>query len=207
MATRSVLAVLVVASVGCGSSGSAGDVGTSGDALTGTSCEPSDQALFFHGMNGFGRELATPGLCLPRLSSFWNDTAFIDASGASVVGGYSAGRLPLLRRLAAGAATESTAIMLDPSYSDGARFEGVTGPTVVTRWLEGDAARRFVFVYSPASAGWREYVALMEGPLAAQIRTCPVRGAHGDLPRIVTERLFLDVDAWLAERCADSSPR
>ena len=46
--------------------------------------------------------------------------------------------------------------MLAPPYSDGARFEGVTGPTVVTRWLDADAARRFVFVYSPASAGWRE---------------------------------------------------
>ncbi len=175
----------------------------SDDALsaTGATCADADGAVFFHGLQGLGRELAGDGLCVPRLDVFSIDNPFVDAPSATVVGGYSAGRLPLLGRLASGRGREATAVMLDPSYSDGRRFNGRTGPSIVADWLAGDRARRFVFVYSRQSTGWVEYLSLKEGPVASQVRVCPMNGAHGDLPRLVTRRLFTDVDAWLAERC------
>jgi len=180
------------------------EIGGETDDVSGTACNPADEALFFHGLSGYGRELTTSKLCVPRIADngFFGAVAFARADGARIVGGYSAGRLPLVRRLARGEGRETTAVMLDPSYSDGARFEGKTGPSVVGKWLEADEQRRFVLVYSPSSTGWREYAQLADGPLRNQVRVCSVEGGHLELPRKVTAKLFLDPDAWLDERCA-----
>lgn len=177
------------------------------DALGAKPCAATDTSLFFHGMHGYGRELAKPGLCAPKLTnsgagSFWSDLAFTAAPAAKVAGGYSAGRIPLIRRLAKGEGAEHTAVMLDPSYSDGPRFEGRTGPAIVDAWLDGDSARRFVLVYSPASTGWREFAALTSGAHGDQVKVCAVTGSHLELPGIVTAQLFVDPETWVRERCA-----
>ena len=194
-----------LAAWGCGSpdDGAAPDESTVDDALTTQSCDAADTAVFFHGMGGAGRELGGPGLCVPRMSDseFSSSIASVEAPGARVVGGYSAGRLTLLKRLASEAGHESVAIMLDPSYSDGRRFSGSTGPEIVTRWLDGDASRRFVFLYSTSSVGWREYMELTRGPHADRVRVCVLHGAHLTLPATVGRKLFVDVDAWVTERC------
>src|SRR5688572_22109367 len=201
-------AVLSLVAQGCASE-SGDDPGdgleTGSDDVT-SSCATTDDALFFHGMSGYGRELAKPGLCVPKITDsgatgFMSGVAFTRADAAKVVGGYSAGRLPLVRRLQKGEGTETTAIMLDPSYSDGARFQGKTGPSIVEKWLADDETRRFVLVYSPSSTGWREYAALADGPQGARVRVCSVNGGHLELPRKVGSELFLDTDAWLEERC------
>lgn len=176
---------------------------------TTASCKTDDAALFFHGMNGYGRELGGGGICAPAITNggdtgFWSGIANVRAPGAKVVGGYSAGRVPLVRRLEKGTGDEQIAVMLDGSWSDGARFDGRTGPDVVRSWLEGDAQRRFVLVYLTSSAGWREYKALETSSVAEQVTSCAVSGVtHFDLPRLVGKELFLDPDAWLAERCVD----
>lgn len=166
------------------------------------SCASSDQALFFHGLQGYGREIRTSGLCAPSITAFSGPVASTSAPAATVVGGYSAGRIPLLLRMQKGKAKEKTAIMLDGSWADGRRYSGKTGPEIVSDWLSEDPERKFVLVYLESSAGWREYEALTSGPVASQITTCAVGGmSHFDLPRFVSADLFLDPDTWLADRC------
>ena len=213
--TRLALAFAVAlagAMAGCAGPSDEGDEaaderGEGSDALGAKLCAASDTSLFFHGMHGYGRELAKPGLCAPKLNnsgpgSFWSDVAFTAAPAATVAGGYSAGRIPLIRRLEKGEGPEQTAVMLDPSYSDGPRFEGRTGPAIVDAWLDGDAARRFVLVYSPASTGWREFAALASGAHRGQVKVCAVTAPHLELPGIVTAQLFVDPETWVRERCA-----
>jgi hypothetical protein len=186
--------------------------GSSSSAQTTATCAGSDDALFFHGMHGYGRELGGGGICAPRLENagangFWSAAAFMKAPGAEVVGGYSAGRIPLVRRLASGRGMERTAVLLDGSWADGARFEGRTGPAIVKAWLEADPSRTFVLVYIPSSAGWREYQALASGPVASQVKVCAIRTTHLELPRVAGPKLMLDPEGWLAERCPTGSAR
>ena len=193
--------------------GDAEDIGdtppsSGSEAVTAKPCLATDSSLFFHGLSGYGREIARPGLCLPSLSnsgdnSFWSDVAYLSAPAATVVGGYSAGRIPLLRRLAKGDGLEETAVMLDPSWADGPRFDGRTGPAIVDSWLGHDAARKFVLVYLPASAGWKEFAALATGAHAEQVTVCPITGHHEhlELPGLVTAQLFTDPAAWVTDRC------
>lgn len=220
MRRSDVLRVLVLGSVllaACAAPPAESDIADPGDpedeaaalgsaqTVAGTpGCAATDKALFFHGLEGYGREIRTTGLCAPSIAQFWGDVAFAKAPAAKVVGGYSAGRVPLLRRLAkATSGGEEVAVMLDGSWADGRRYQGKTGPEIVDAWLDGDAARRFVLVYLEPSAGWREYMALASGPHADQIQTCAVRGmSHVDLPGFVTADLFFDPDAWLAARCS-----
>lgn len=177
--------------------------GASDDALSAQSCADADTAVFFHGMGGAGRELTTDGLCLPRMTDaqFQSSIALIDAPSATTMAGYSAGRLSLLKRMGSGNGNETTAIMLDPSWPDGARFDGKTGPQVVAKWLAGDTARRFVFLYSTSSTGWKEYTALQDGAYADRVRVCVLHGDHLSLPKKVGAKLFLDTDRWLDEKC------
>lgn len=182
----------------------AGNPSSDESALTEASCAATDSALFFHGMNGFGRELVKPGICGPdlaRTGGFWGPAHAASAPAAKLVSGYSAGRIPMLLRMMNGAAREKTAVLLDGSYADGRRFSNKTGPEIVTQWLKDDAERRFVLVYSPASAGYREYLELAASSVASQFRACPVHGGHLELPNIVGSQMLLDLDAWLAERC------
>ena len=123
------------------------------------------------------------------------------APAAKIAGGYSAGRIPLIRRLEKNESLETTAVMLDPSYADGPRFDGLTGPSIVDAWLDHDPARRFILVYLPASAGWREFAALTTGAHKDQVKICPMTGSHLDLPALVTAKLFVDPETWFAERC------
>lgn len=206
------VAACAVALAGCAAAdaGDPGDepAGASSDAVSSATCAETDRSLFFHGMYGYGRELAVTDLCLPRIgddasSGFWSEVAHVKAPASKVVGGYSAGRIPLLRRLAKGEAKETVAVMLDPSYSDGPRFAGKTGPSIVSAWLEADEGRRFVLVYSPTSTGWSEYAELARGPLATRVKVCKVKGAHVDLPRLVGSELLLDPAGWVERRCAD----
>jgi hypothetical protein len=142
---------------------------------------------------------------IDKRGGFWSNVDLEPAPGAKVVGGFSAGRIPLVRRLAAGAANEKTAIMLDPSYSDGARFDGKTGPDIVTKWLRDDPARRFIFVYSTKSVGWSEYMEIALTDVGPRMRVCSVTKNHADVPGFVTAQLFLDLDRWLLERCDKDS--
>ncbi len=188
------------------------DEETSASAQTTRTCASTDDALFFHGMHGYGRDLGGGGVCAPRLENtgangFWSGAAFTSAPGAEVVGGYSAGRIPLIRRLAADRGRERTAVLLDGSWSDGARFEGKTGPAIVEAWLAADPSRTFVLVYIPSSAGWREYAALASGPAASQVKVCAVRTGHLELPRVVGSSLLRAPSSWLSERCPTGTAR
>jgi hypothetical protein len=198
-----VVGVVATVALGCSSSSDVDpgddDLGTGNDDVV-SACKPTDDAIFFHGLSGFGREITTARLCVPKIentgaSGFWSGVAFTRAENAKVVGGFSAGRLPLVRRLARGEGNEATAIMLDPSYSE-------TGPSIVEAWLAANEERKFVLVYSPSSTGWSEYAALAAGPHGDRVRVCAVPGAHAELPRKVGAELFLDPESWLDTRCS-----
>ena len=204
--------VLGVVLAGCaatdGSSGEGDAIEPEGniDALSNAKCDVATTALYFHGKNFGGASLGGSGVCAPRIpntgdASFWSDVAYVDAPSSTVVTGYSAGRIPMLRRLARDEASETTAVMLDGSWADGPRFDDRTGPEIVDTWLAGDPDRRFVLVYLRSSMGWNEYVALTKGEHAQQIRTCEATGTHAGLPALVTRDLLKDPDAWLAKRC------
>ncbi|MBX3191978.1 MAG: hypothetical protein KF819_33615 [Labilithrix sp.] len=198
---------IALAAAGCASEVPADDESESaGSAASRFTCKETDEGLFFHGMHAYGRSLRTDGLCVPSLTNgeFSSDVAFVSAPASKVVGGYSAGRIPLLRRLArAGAdSPELRAVLLDGSWADGPRFQGRTGPDIVASWLEADERRRFVLVYAPASAGWREYVELTRRPeIASRVDVCKLAAGHFELPDRATSELFLDPDAWVETRC------
>jgi hypothetical protein len=183
-----------------------GDKSAGNDTAEGAleqACRATDRTLYFHGTSGYGRELARPGVCAPRVEEFWSDDlARIDARATDVLAGYSAGRIPVLRRLDAGVAIEKTVVLLDPSWVDGRRFAGKTGPEIVEAWLNADRARRFVLVYSPSSVGHREYASLATlEHIGTQVMVCKLDGQHLDLPRLAGPELLLSIDQWLATRC------
>lgn len=170
-------------------------------------CAADDAVLYFHGRGRQGLEVASEGICAPRLEDdgapgFWADeTALVSAPGAAVVAGFSAGRIPLLRRLKDGSSGERVAALIDPSWADGPRFDGATGPDIVARWLEADDARAFVLIYSPDAAGHAEYRVLADGPLSARIRVCAVPVPHAEVPAAVGSAFLRDPLAWIASAC------
>jgi hypothetical protein len=136
---------------------------------------------------GCERNLAGDDLYIPpRNGAPWGDT-YLLAPDATVISGYSSGRIAVLRRLAL-AGDGDHAILLDPSWPDGARDFAGRGPErgedIVRTWLLADPARSFTLIYSTRSIGWSSYAALLDDEgVAAQVTVCSVDLPHLRVPR------------------------
>lgn len=148
---------------------------------------PDADAILFPGnigcTNGCERVLAADDLYIPpRNSKPWGDTHELGVMPARVLSGYSSGRIALLRRLGLDGDGEH-AVMLDPSWNDGARdFLGrgpERGEDIVEAWLLDDPYRTFTIIYSTRSVGWANYVALQKREsVGDRVKVCRVSEPH-----------------------------
>lgn len=166
---------------------------------------PEADVILFPGnlgcTTGCERNLASNDVYVPPTNSRpWGDTFEEGTWPARVLAGYSSGRIALLRRLAFFDDGEH-AIMLDPSWEDGARdFLGdgpVRGATIVADWLRSDESRLFTLIYSKRSVGWSSYVALQTTDVGDRVRVCAVTEAHMLVPKVRDLQIALaDPLAW-----------
>lgn len=157
--------------------------------------------------NGCERNLAAEDLYIPpRNGSPWGDTYELGTAEPTTLSGYSSGRIALLRRLALVDDGEH-AVLLDPSWDDGARDFTGDGPEygddIVTSWLLGDPSRTFLLIYSTRSVGWARYAALHDSDLVGdQVRVCSVDQPHLLVPTVPhVHDALVDPDAWDNGRC------
>jgi len=171
-----------------------------GDAACGGGCE---------------RSLAGTDLFIPASSGRpWGETYKLGTDKPVTVGGFSSGRIALLRRLAL-KNDASWAVMLDPSWDDGSRdfldddnpqtrpsTRSTTGPAIVKTWLGAQKDRRFLLVYSTRSQGWSGYAALRDDPaVAARVTVCAVSVNHADVPNTVGRTALTSPEKWIATSC------
>ncbi len=94
------------------------------------------------------------------------------------------------------------AVMLDPSWEDGARdFLGqgpMRGDEIVRTWLHNDPSRTFTLIYSKRSTGWSSYAALLQNTeVGHQVRVCVVSEPHLLVPTVRDLKTALvDPLAW-----------
>lgn len=168
---------------------------------------PDADAILFPGNPGCAggkgceRGLASDELYIPpRSGRPWADTYELGAWPARTLAGFSSGRIALLRRLAFVDDGEH-AVMLDPSWADGARdFLGegpVRGETIVADWLRRDESRLFTLIYSKRSIGWANYAELQKTDVGDRVRVCVVSEPHMLVPTVRDMRTALvDPLAW-----------
>lgn len=167
---------------------------------------PDADAILFPGNpacvgGGCERLLAGDDLYVPpRNGRPWGDTFEAGAMPARVIAGYSSGRIALLRRMAY-VDDGQHAVMLDPSWEDGARdFLGqgpMRGDQLVRTWLHNDPSRTFTLIYSKRSIGWSSYAALQQTEVGSQVRVCVVSEPHLLVPTVRDLRTALvDPPAW-----------
>lgn len=154
---------------------------------------PEADAILFPGnpacnAKGCERGLAADDLFIPpRNGKPFGDTHELGLLPARVVSGYSSGRIALLRRLALDGDGHD-AVMLDPSWPDGARDFCGRGPEhgedIVEAWLEQDPDRTFTIIYSTRSIGWSTYVDLQKGAAGTRVKVCHVSVPHLLIPTI-----------------------
>ena len=192
-------------------------------------CGTDSAAVFFHGLGGAGRDvMSTPHVCVPSIGN--DEFATTDttpgyapeAEKMHVVAGFSAGRIPLIRRLEQDTRLHGTsltyAVLLDPSWADGSIYRKYTadcsrylrtGPEIVAEWLATDVSRHFILAYL-SDAGSSEYSALAESktkdtaglPIAA--RVCVVKVAASDhlgVPRALGNSILTDPAGWARRYC------
>ena len=156
--------------------------------------------------DGCERHLAGDGLYIPLTGGKpWGDTFELGTSSPVTLSGYSSGRIALLRRLGLIGDGEH-AVMLDPSWPDGARDFLGTGPVlgedIVHEWLLADPARTFTLIYSTRSTGWSNYAALLESDVGAQVKVCSVTEPHLRVPRVSgIHDALVDPVGWDNGRC------
>ncbi|HEY5952113.1 MAG TPA: hypothetical protein VIV40_41735 [Kofleriaceae bacterium] len=166
---------------------------------------PSALQILFPGNlacpGGCERNLASDEVYIPpRNGKPWGDTYELGELPATTLAGYSSGRIALLRRLAL-VGDGVHAVMLDPSWDDGARnFLGsgpIRGDAIVKQWLLADPARTFVLIYSTRSIGWASYAALRTSEVGAQVKVCSVGAPHLLVPKVAgLASALVDPDGW-----------
>ena len=156
---------------------------------------------------GCERNLAGDDLFIPPRNGVpWGDTYELGAADATTVSGYSSGRIALLRRLAL-AGDGMHAVMLDPSWDDGARDFTGNGPQhgedIVRAWLEADPSRTFLLIYSTRSVGWSNYAALRDSDdVGDRVKVCSVDQPHLLVPTVPhVHDALVDPDSWDNGRC------
>jgi hypothetical protein len=193
-----------------------GDDG-SGSGSSAQTSDPREGFVYFHGMShlGFSRDalragLGAQSLLAPSLSDAQIQaeppsavTTFLGTKSDALVAGYSLGRIPVLRLMAAEARGMLRVVMIDPTYDSahGLGGSGISGGIAKT-WLDGDPARSLMLVYGDSTrslGGEKSYVRELEDHPRASL--CYVRGDH--------ERFRRDdmVAALVAKDCDDLAGR
>jgi hypothetical protein len=212
---RAIGAVLLAGLIaGCAATSDDGEEGDPAGAAQAVSSH--DGFVYFHGMShlGFTRdalraELGTQSLLAPSLSDaqIQADPArdvvdFLGARESAVVAGYSLGRVPLLRLMAANAPGMTRVVLVDPTYDGSHALGWGVGGGIARAWLDADPARSLLMVYGDVTRsvdGDDSYVrALATHPRAA---LCYVKGDHAR---------FRQADmtaALVAHDCADLKDR
>jgi hypothetical protein len=158
------------------------------------------------GGRGCERVLAGADIYIPPTNGKpWGETFALGTDAPEVIAGYSSGRHALLRRLAFGD-DGMHAVLLDPSWEDGARDFLGDGPRhgedIVHDWLARDPDRTFLLVYSTKSVGWKGYAALQATDVGDRVRVCSVTVLHGQVPSVPKlHDALVDPDAWDNGRC------
>lgn len=172
--------------------------------------DPRAPAILFPGNpacpDGCERLLASDDVYVPlRNGKPWGDTYKMGSDEAVTLAGYSSGRIALLRRLAL-VGDGQHAVMLDPSWDDGARdFTGrgpQRGEEIVRAWLRADPDRTFLLIYSTRSVGWDNYADLADSDVGDQVRVCAVAEPHLRVPRVANlAAAFAAPDEWDNGNC------
>lgn len=158
------------------------------------------------GGKGCERVLAGDDIYVPPTNGRpWGETYALGTDDPFVIAGYSSGRHALLRRLAF-LDDGAHAVLLDPSWEDGARDFLGDGPRrgadIVRDWLAADPARTFLLVYSTRSVGWKSYAALLTSDVGEQVKVCAVGVWHSQVPSIPTlHEALVDPASWDNGRC------
>ncbi len=158
------------------------------------------------GGKGCERVLASDDIYIPPTNGKpWGDTYSFGTYWPDVIAGYSSGRHAMLRRLAF-YDDGMHAVLLDPSWEDGARDFLGDGPRrgedIVHDWLASDPDRTFLLVYSTKSVGWKAYAALQSTDVGDRVRVCSVTVVHGQVPSVPRMHdALVDPDAWDNGRC------
>ncbi len=158
------------------------------------------------GGKGCERVLGGADIYIPPTNGTpWGETYSLGTDTPDVIAGYSSGRHALLRRLAF-YNDGNHAVMLDPSWEDGARDFLGDGPRhgedIVHDWLAADRDRTFLLVYSTKSVGWKAYAALQATDVGDRVRVCSVTVLHGQVPSVPKlHDALVDPEAWDNGRC------
>jgi|GEM_PF-2776612 len=158
------------------------------------------------GGKGCERVLAGDDIYIPPTNGKpWGDTYSFGTYWPDVIAGYSSGRHAMLRRLAF-YDDGMHAVLLDPSWEDGARDFLGDGPRrgedIVHDWLANDPDRTFLLVYSTKSVGWKAYAALQSTDVGDRVRVCSVTVVHGQVPSVPRMHdALVDPDQWDNGRC------
>jgi len=158
------------------------------------------------GNKGCERILAGDDIYIPPTNGKpWGETYALGTDAPDVVAGYSSGRHALLRRLAF-FDDANHAVLLDPSWEDGARDFLGDGPRhgedIVHDWLAADPARTFLLVYSTRSVGWKDYVTLLTSDVGDRVKVCAVSVVHAQVPAVPKlHDALVDPDHWDNGRC------
>jgi hypothetical protein len=177
----------------------------------------ADGFVYFHGMSHLGfapsalrtglgtqQSLLAPAMSDAQIQDAVSENVidFLGARHEAVVAGYSLGRIPVLRLMAANAAGMTRAVLVDPTY-DGSHALGFgVGGGIARAWLDADPARSLLLVYGDVTrslGGETSYVSELSNHERASL--CYVRGDHerfrqGDM-----------VAALVAKDCADLTSR
>jgi hypothetical protein len=154
--------------------------------------DPAATTILFPGNpacpNGCERNLASADVYIPpRNGRPWGDTYELGTLDPTTLAGYSSGRIALLRRLAL-VGDGVHAVLLDPSWPDGARDFTGRGPEhgedIVRAWLLADPARTFVLIHSRRSTGWDNYAALQHTDVGDRVKVCAVSAPHLLVPKV-----------------------
>jgi hypothetical protein len=192
LVTASGLLLFVAGLIGCADETAEEDLEEASQEVTGVS-RSEDGIAYFHGMDHLGlsaraiRESApSTDVLAPRLSNAalqgepsTTTRAFLRGRRRGVVGGYSLGRVPVLRLMAENTPGLTRAIILDPTFDSASGLGKGTGGAIARRWLEGDEGRSLLLVYGDATIGLggeRSYVAALDKHPRADL--CRVRGDH-----------------------------
>ncbi len=158
------------------------------------------------GGKGCERVLAGAAIYIPPTNGKpWGETYALGTDAPDVLAGYSSGRHALLRRLAFHD-DANHAVLLDPSWEDGARDFLGDGPRrgedIVHAWLAADPARTFLLIYSTKSVGWKAYASLLASDVGDRVKVCAVSVAHAQVPSVPGLReALVDPDSWDNGRC------
>jgi hypothetical protein len=164
------------------------------------------------GNKGCERILAGADIYIPPTNGKpWGETYALGSTEPDVIVGYSSGRHALLRRLAF-FDDANHAVLLDPSWEDGARDFLGDGPRhgedIVHDWLASDPARTFLLIYSTKSVGWKAYVTLLNSDVGDRVKVCAVSVVHAQVPAVPKlHDALVDPGSWDNGRCRHGTSR